>query len=253
MEISGEEVSQSRWEFAQENEISCWDGAKQEELVEHSKYYSVKANKIKKLMLITKRTKILQIGCGPYDIINQFEKGERHAIDPLADFYKEKFNLDYSGVKLVKGVGEKLPYKDNYFDLVIIANVLDHVQNPKQVLGEIRRVLKESGIVYLEAHFYQKRFLALSKLYDLYKRTFTGEIFNPCHPHMFDIDTLKNIISNHFYILFEKTGEDIEREIYSLKDLKEFRLKEKMTHWLPAYFGMLGLINYSCICSKDLK
>ena len=38
-----------------------------------------------------------------------------------------------------------LPFKDKYFDVVILSEVLSHVKNPDEVLSEIRRVLKKDG------------------------------------------------------------------------------------------------------------
>lgn len=40
---------------------------------------------------------------------------------------------------------EKLPFSEKNFDLVICLEVLEHVENPKKVLAEIRRCLKDKG------------------------------------------------------------------------------------------------------------
>lgn len=51
--------------------------------------------------------------------------------------------------------GHDLPFLDQSFDAVVGHAVLDHVIDPRRVLGEIHRVLKPSGIVYVEAPFLQ--------------------------------------------------------------------------------------------------
>lgn len=43
------------------------------------------------------------------------------------------------------GAGEHLPFPDNYFDLVLSHEVLEHVQNDRMTLAEIVRVLKPGG------------------------------------------------------------------------------------------------------------
>lgn len=48
-----------------------------------------------------------------------------------------------------------LPYPDNFFDLVIIQAVLEHVVSPKTVVSEIYRVLSTNGTVYAETPFLQ--------------------------------------------------------------------------------------------------
>ncbi len=44
------------------------------------------------------------------------------------------------------GVGEALPYEDSSFDRVVCVDVLEHVSDLQQVLGEISRVLKPGGV-----------------------------------------------------------------------------------------------------------
>ena len=41
----------------------------------------------------------------------------------------------------------KLPFKDNEFDTVTIMEVLEHVELPEKALFEIRRVLKDGGLI----------------------------------------------------------------------------------------------------------
>jgi SAM-dependent methyltransferase len=48
-----------------------------------------------------------------------------------------------------------LPFPSNYFDLVIIQAVLEHLIDPVQAVSEIHRVLDSDGIVYSEVPFMQ--------------------------------------------------------------------------------------------------
>jgi SAM-dependent methyltransferase len=50
----------------------------------------------------------------------------------------------------VVGLGEPIPYPDDTFDIVISANVLEHVVNPDAVFDEIRRVLRPGGVFVLQ-------------------------------------------------------------------------------------------------------
>ena len=49
---------------------------------------------------------------------------------------------------------EKIPYPDNYFDEVFCLNFLEHTFNFDDVLTEIHRVLKPTGIVHVEVPYY---------------------------------------------------------------------------------------------------
>ncbi len=49
------------------------------------------------------------------------------------------------GIKVIQGVGENLPFKDNIFDFVLIVVTLCFVEEPEYVLKEACRVLKRGG------------------------------------------------------------------------------------------------------------
>ncbi|HLK57915.1 MAG TPA: methyltransferase domain-containing protein [Chthonomonadaceae bacterium] len=50
----------------------------------------------------------------------------------------------------IRGDAHTLPFPDNHFDVVYCRYVLEHVRNPQQVLGEMRRVLKPGGRAYAQ-------------------------------------------------------------------------------------------------------
>lgn len=50
---------------------------------------------------------------------------------------------------IIQGVGEHMPVQSNSFDLVYSTHVLEHVQNPPQVLRETVRVLRPGGIAQI--------------------------------------------------------------------------------------------------------
>lgn len=50
--------------------------------------------------------------------------------------------------------GEKLPFQDEKFDIIMSVAVLEHVRNPKRYLAEAYRVLKPGGFLYLSCENY---------------------------------------------------------------------------------------------------
>jgi SAM-dependent methyltransferase len=58
--------------------------------------------------------------------------------------------LGLGNVRFQQGVGEKLPFADNTFDLVISLAVLEHVQDVPTVVREAFRVLKPGRWAYFE-------------------------------------------------------------------------------------------------------
>jgi len=250
-----EKVSSKRWEIAQDSERAYWQNFTKETLLKegaerHEKKAKILEEEWKKFINLNKNSRILQIGCGPEDIINYILMGKRYAIDPLADFYKKKFNLDYSSIFFIEGRAEKLPFKDNYFDVVVLANVLDHVEQPEKALSEVKRVLKEDGIFHFENIFYQKNFVRIAKIYGIAKKSLTGNIFNIHHPFMFRLKDLKNLLSPDFSITYNEIGRDIG-SCDNLEEMKRMKKKEKkLTIKIPAILGLYGTINYTAICRK---
>jgi SAM-dependent methyltransferase len=49
----------------------------------------------------------------------------------------------------IVALGEQLPLRDAFFDLVICTQVLEYVEEPRKVIGEIHRVLKPGGFLLL--------------------------------------------------------------------------------------------------------
>jgi 2-polyprenyl-3-methyl-5-hydroxy-6-metoxy-1,4-benzoquinol methylase len=78
-----------------------------------------------------------------------------------AEVVASEFNRDYCAITrlralrngvafpVLNGAGEALPLGDQRFDLVICWDVIEHVQDPRALLREIRRVLRPRGRVLL--------------------------------------------------------------------------------------------------------
>ena len=90
---------------------------------------------------------VLEVGCGPMGVIYFVPGAVRVGIDPLAGDYSRHFNMNPRGVQLVTSMGEYLPLSSASFDVVVIGNVLDHVDDPHLTLEEIRRVLEREGLI----------------------------------------------------------------------------------------------------------
>jgi ubiquinone/menaquinone biosynthesis C-methylase UbiE len=106
-------------------------------------------------------TRILDIGCGRGDISLYLAKnaGEVTGIDyskeaiDLANSVKKTFPPSvYGKVNFQVMNVKKLSFPDNYFDVVICIDVLEHLyrEEAEKALSEIKRVLKKNGILFLQ-------------------------------------------------------------------------------------------------------
>lgn len=95
---------------------------------------------------LEKQQKILEIGCGRGEFLNEFALYglEAHGVD-LSDYCLNFFpNLNFKKNDLSK---EKLPYEDNSFDIIYSKSVIEHFYYPEKIFVEIYRVLKPGGVV----------------------------------------------------------------------------------------------------------
>ena len=75
----------------------------------------------------------------------------------------------------IASYGEKLPFKDNEFDLVTMSFSLRNVENIKITLNEINRVLKKNG-QFLCLEFGKIKNLTINSIYKIYSDNFIPEL-----------------------------------------------------------------------------
>lgn len=90
--------------------------------------------------------KVLDVGCGRGLYVDYLvSKGfDAYGLDFVTQFIKEAKKTKKG--TFVKGKAEKLPFKDNEFNTVILFNILEHGDDGK-LLGEAKRVAKKRILV----------------------------------------------------------------------------------------------------------
>jgi SAM-dependent methyltransferase len=87
--------------------------------------------------------RLLDVGCGekPYRDLFASYASEHVGVDPVANPSAE-----------LQGPIEALPVADASFDVVLCAQVLEHVDDPAQAVCELARVVRPGGRVLLSTH-----------------------------------------------------------------------------------------------------
>lgn len=97
---------------------------------------------------------VLEVGCGAHGLIFYFGTENGIGIDPLADHYAELFPTWQSRARTIAAPGERLPFEDASFDVVLCDNVVDHAESPRRIVEEIARVLRPGGLIYFEVNIH---------------------------------------------------------------------------------------------------
>ena len=97
-------------------------------------------------MVSALKGKILEVGCGT-SITSIKMKNKANIIYALDYSDKLKKYWEPDKVKYIIADGFDMPLKNDFFDLVWNAGVLEHFDNPKDMLKEMMRVCKKKGLI----------------------------------------------------------------------------------------------------------
>jgi SAM-dependent methyltransferase len=106
-------------------------------------------------LLGEKDLKILDVGCGTGALMKELGNyGEVYGLDfseKAINFCKERGEKN-----LTLGSINKIPFEDNFFDVVVSLDVLEHIHDDVGAISEINRVLKKGGfsIVFTPAFMF---------------------------------------------------------------------------------------------------
>ena len=132
----------------------------------------------------------LEVGCNSGGLCKRIQdekKAYMKGLDICEDLVER---AKAKGVSAMVGKAEKLPYRPNTFEFVVMTEVMEHLFEPKVVLNEIYRVLRPGGkfigsVPHPESHNTKKR-----PLED-----------HDYHCHVFDTGELVTLLDNFEHIM----------------------------------------------------
>lgn len=158
----------------------------------------------------TKQLKVLDVGCYPYHLPHALELmgHEIHGISSTHEPIKHK------NVKVINIETDRFPWKDNFFDLVIFTEVLEHLpQSPLLALKEMYRVTKPGGHLLVTTPNITrsinrgKLLIGKSVMYpieDLFENDGKGSTIYMRHNREYTMEELEKIVGRSSWIV-EKT------------------------------------------------
>ena len=110
------------------------------------------------LYRIKKNDRILEIGSGGGQALEFLGKYEISYLPLDISLKNLKQIKELSSLKIFPTAGDayQLPFTDSSFDLVILSEVLEHLDNPAQALKEIKRILKKGSVLIVSVPYKEK-------------------------------------------------------------------------------------------------
>lgn len=130
-------------------------------------------------LVINDATRVLDVGCGSGDLLITIDDTCRPS-GHLVGCDWSSFALARASratthranrVELVQADGQRLPFRDGCFDVVLAVGVLEHLTNPTAMIAESDRVLRPGGAAFfvcsnrLSAFYVQRRMRELLHLW----------------------------------------------------------------------------------------
>jgi methionine biosynthesis protein MetW len=169
------------------------------------------------------KNRILDIGCGDGSFIIKFKK------------HCETFGVDISqnAINMAKEAGinayqadvssERLPFQDEYLDIIYMGDVIEHLTNPDFAIKEVARVLKPDGFLVLSTPnlaSWLNRLLLLLGMQPLFSEVSTAKTFGRgpksydfCpvgHLRIFTYKALKEFLTYYHFNIVKVKGANYE-------------------------------------------
>ena len=186
--------------------------------------------------------KVLEIGIGndsPLAFKKIFPNAEYHGIDKTLEYNlsdESKALLDeFYLIDLEKKSLDEAP--DNYFDYVVIAHVIEHLENGEKVINELCKKIKNNGGFYIEyPRKASARFPSMKGTLNFYD--------DPTHKRFYEINELVNVLEKKGFKII-KSG--VKRDLMRIIGLPFMIIKSYATLGYlrgSVFWDLLGFAEY---------
>ena len=100
---------------------------------------------LEEILKLAKNKKILEVGCGRGLLANSLSKN--NDVTACDIVINEGLAEKYPKVTFTEANIERLPFKDNEFDIVVTTHTLEHVRDLATAVSEVKRVAREVVII----------------------------------------------------------------------------------------------------------
>src|SRR5919112_558537 len=121
--------------------------------------------KLERVRAIPSDARVLEVGSGAHGLVFFFGTTRGVGVDPLACDYAALFPAWQDRARTIAAAGERLPFADASFDVVLCDNVVDHAEDPARIVRELSRVLAPGGLLYFTVNFHHAVYTLAARLH----------------------------------------------------------------------------------------
>jgi len=99
-----------------------------------------------------KKGRLLDVGCGMGIMLNRFRElgWDTYGID--VSTYATEYARNELGLNVFTSAIHEIDFPENYFDLITIVHVIEHIPNPRGALETLHSLMKPEGIIIVATH-----------------------------------------------------------------------------------------------------
>lgn len=107
------------------------------------------ASHMKIVRLVGKNKRVLDVGCATGQLAKRFVENGCEVVGIELDEYAAEKAKEFCSRVIVGDVEQmiKIPFTPKYFDVIVFADVLEHLRQPERVLINFKKYLKNSGYI----------------------------------------------------------------------------------------------------------
>lgn len=175
-----------------------------------------------------KHKKILDVGCGLGAFMAKFQDYSKEVYGVEPD--KKKVDIAKSkGLNVFESGAENMPFEDNYFDVVLLHEVIEHVDDDTKTIAECLRVLNNNGYIVI---FCPNRLYPFEThgVYLNGKYYFGNKFLVPYLPYFYKKLTphVRNYFKNDLLNLFTNSSVEIIKNSYVFPGVDTFTSRHKV-------------------------
>lgn len=198
---------------------------------------------LEKYDTIANDARVVEVGSGAHGLIFYFGAKHGVGVDPLAVSYRHLFPRWQNCAATIAAAGERLPFLNQSFDVVICDNVVDHAESPAGIVAELVRVLRPGGLLYFTVNVHHPVYTVAAGVHSAWRALGVSYEIGPFADHTthLTLEAAKGLfVGMPLEILSQKSNIDEARARARKQQARHLGDRLKRVFFKNALFEVIG-------------